>query len=61
MASRPRGTEQIVAILESVLARDPRHIGANHYYVHAVEASPHPERGLGAAERLKSSRRRQVT
>lgn len=47
------GTEQIVAILESVLARDPRHIGANHYYVHAVEASPHPEKGVGAAERLK--------
>jgi tetratricopeptide (TPR) repeat protein len=47
------GTEQIVAILESVLARDPRHIGANHYYVHALEASPHPEKGLGAAERLK--------
>jgi tetratricopeptide (TPR) repeat protein len=48
------GTEQIVAILESVLARDPRHIGANHYYVHAVEASPHPEKGVSAAERLKS-------
>jgi tetratricopeptide (TPR) repeat protein len=47
------GTEQIVAILESVLARDPRHIGANHYYVHAVEASPHPEKGVGAAEQLK--------
>jgi tetratricopeptide (TPR) repeat protein len=48
------GTEQIVAVLESVLARDPRHIGANHYYVHAVEASAHPEKGVGAAERLKS-------
>jgi tetratricopeptide (TPR) repeat protein len=48
------GTEQIVTILESVLARDPGHLGANHYYVHAVEASPHPEKGLGAAERLKS-------
>jgi tetratricopeptide (TPR) repeat protein len=48
------GTEQIVAILESVLARNPRHLGANHYYVHAVEASPHPEKGLGAADRLRS-------
>jgi tetratricopeptide (TPR) repeat protein len=48
------GTEQIVAILESVLARDPWHLGANHYYVHAVEASPHPEKGVDAAERLKS-------
>lgn len=48
------GTEQIVATLESVLARDPLHLGANHYYVHAVEASPHPEKGVGAAGRLKS-------
>jgi tetratricopeptide (TPR) repeat protein len=48
------GTQQIVTILESVLARDPRHIGANHYYVHAVEASPNPEKGLRAAEQLKS-------
>jgi tetratricopeptide (TPR) repeat protein len=47
------GTDHIVAMLESVLARDPRHLGANHYYVHAVEASPHPEKGLVAAERLE--------
>jgi hypothetical protein len=33
------GTEEIVAVLESVLRRDPNHIGANHYYVHATEAS----------------------
>ena len=43
-----------MATLESVLARNPRHIGANHYYVHAVEASPHPERGVIAADQLKS-------
>jgi hypothetical protein len=30
------GTEEIVAILEGVLAKDPRHPGANHYYIHAV-------------------------
>jgi tetratricopeptide (TPR) repeat protein len=47
------GTEQIIATLESVLARDPQHPGANHYLVHAVEASPHPEKGLAAAERVK--------
>jgi tetratricopeptide (TPR) repeat protein len=47
-------TERIVAILESVLARDPGHPGANHYLVHALEASPHPERALAAAERLKT-------
>src|SRR6266581_3371924 len=36
-------TEQIVSVLGSVLRRDPNHLGANHYYIHAVEASPHPE------------------
>jgi tetratricopeptide (TPR) repeat protein len=37
-----------------VLARAPRHIGANHYYIHLVEDSPTPERALSAAERLDS-------
>ncbi|HEX8184260.1 MAG TPA: tetratricopeptide repeat protein, partial [Blastocatellia bacterium] len=48
------GTMEIVATLESVLKRDPNHIGANHYYIHAVEASPAPERGLPSAFRLDS-------
>ena len=34
------------------MARDPEHPGANHYYIHAVEAAPHPERALSSAERL---------
>src|SRR5262249_8082018 len=33
------GTEEIVVTLETVLKRDPRHPGANHYYVHTIEAS----------------------
>src|SRR5262249_62324422 len=45
-------TEEIVRVLESVLKRDPRHIGANHYYIHTVEASPNPERALPSADRL---------
>lgn len=45
-------TEEIVTTLESVLARNPRHIGANHYYIHSMEASPQPERALPSAERL---------
>ncbi|TMB10405.1 MAG: hypothetical protein E6J71_26835 [Deltaproteobacteria bacterium] len=48
------GTEEITAVLESVLKRDPLHPGANHYYVHAVEASPHPERALPSAARLET-------
>lgn len=46
------GTEEIVSVLESVLRRDPDHIGAIHYYIHAVEASPHPERALAYVARL---------
>ena len=48
------GTEIIVATLESVLRRDPTHPGANHYYIHAVESSPHPERALDSAARVAS-------
>jgi tetratricopeptide (TPR) repeat protein len=45
-------TEEIVAVLESVLRRNPNHPGAIHYYIHAVEASLHPERALAHAPRL---------
>jgi tetratricopeptide (TPR) repeat protein len=45
-------TPELVAVLESVLKRRPDHPGANHYYIHAVEASPTPERALASAERL---------
>jgi tetratricopeptide (TPR) repeat protein len=46
------GTADIQARLESVLRRDPQHPGANHYYIHTMEASQHPEKALAAAERL---------
>jgi tetratricopeptide (TPR) repeat protein len=46
------GTPEIVAALERVLARSEYHPGANHYYIHAVEASREPARALGAADRL---------
>lgn len=45
-------TEDIVAALEQALAIDPNHPGACHYYIHAVESSPRPERALPCAERL---------
>jgi hypothetical protein len=48
------GTAEIVAVLESVLKRDPKHPGANHYYIHAVEASREPERALPSATRLET-------
>jgi tetratricopeptide (TPR) repeat protein len=46
------GTEEIVSTLESVIKRDPNHLGAIHYYIHAVEASPNPERALAGANKL---------
>src|ERR1700732_3456940 len=46
------GTEEIVATLESVIKRDPNHLGAIHYYIHSVEASSSPERALAGANRL---------
>ena len=46
------GTAEIVARLEGVLAKDPRHPGANHYYIHAIEASPRPDKAVASAERL---------
>lgn len=46
------GTDEIVATLESVLKRDPDHLGAIHYYIHAVEASNNPERALAGANKL---------
>ena len=51
--SQPKeGTLDLVAALESVLERNPDHIGAIHYYIHAVEASSKPERALPYARRL---------
>lgn len=44
-------TPDILATLESVIARDPEHEGALHYYIHAVEPVD-PERGLKAADTL---------
>ncbi len=46
-------TGEIVTTLERVLAQNPEHPGANHYYIHAVEASKTPERALPSAERLE--------
>jgi hypothetical protein len=53
--AKPKGAGgDIVATLERVLARNPDHAGAAHFYIHAVEASSKPEKGLAAARRLAS-------
>lgn len=46
------GTTELLTVLESVLKRNPNHPGANHLYIHAVESSPNPERGIASADRL---------
>jgi tetratricopeptide (TPR) repeat protein len=46
------GTDEILATLDAVLKLDVQHPFANHLYIHAVEASHHPERALPAADRL---------
>ncbi len=45
-------TPEIVATLEAILARSPRHPGANHMLIHAVEASSNPGQGTKSADRL---------
>jgi tetratricopeptide (TPR) repeat protein len=47
------GTEEILATLDAVLKLNLNHPFANHLYIHAVEASPHPERADAAADRLR--------
>jgi tetratricopeptide (TPR) repeat protein len=47
-------TGEILALLEAALQRSPRHPLANHLYIHAVEASPTPEKGLAAANLLRT-------
>ncbi|HXV43687.1 MAG TPA: hypothetical protein VEC96_11545, partial [Anaerolineae bacterium] len=47
-------TNEIVTTLESVLKLSPNHPGANHFYIHATEASQTPERAIPSAERLET-------
>ncbi len=46
-------TLEIIAALEAALARDPNNPGANHFYIHALEASLTPERAIASADRLR--------
>jgi tetratricopeptide (TPR) repeat protein len=48
------GTDEILATLEAVLKLNRKHPFANHLYIHAVEASPHPERATAAADHLRN-------
>jgi tetratricopeptide (TPR) repeat protein len=57
LSLRPRSAEQhaeLVAVLEQTLKRWPAHVGANHYYIHAIEGSRDPGRALPSAQRLET-------
>ena len=45
---------QIQSVLEKLLGRAPHHPGANHYYIHVMEASPYAEKATASADRLGS-------
>jgi tetratricopeptide (TPR) repeat protein len=46
------GQKEALAILQSVMKDEPENSAANHYWIHAVEASPKPEQALHSAEIL---------
>jgi tetratricopeptide (TPR) repeat protein len=48
------GTDEILATLDAVLKLNQNHPLANHLYIHAVEASPNPDRADAAADRLRN-------
>jgi tetratricopeptide (TPR) repeat protein len=48
------GTAEVVALLESVMQRDPNHPGALHLYIHLMEPTSTPEKAEAAADRLQT-------
>lgn len=52
---QPKGqTTEFVSVLENVIEKYPNHPGANHFYIHAVEASKNPDRAVPSADRLRT-------
>jgi tetratricopeptide (TPR) repeat protein len=49
-----KGTKESMEILQEVLKVAPNDSAANHYWIHAVEASAHPEQALRSATVLAS-------
>ncbi len=52
-SGEPKGrTEEFVGVIEEAIENHPQHPGANHFYIHAIEASAQPDRAVEAADRL---------
>jgi tetratricopeptide (TPR) repeat protein len=47
-----KGTKETLSMFQAILKEAPENSAANHYWIHAVEASPHPEQALHSAEIL---------
>ncbi|RED19015.1 Tetratricopeptide repeat-containing protein [Flavobacterium cutihirudinis] len=47
-------TPEIVKVLEGLMAKNPKHPGAHHFYIHAQEASATPEKALSSAKLLET-------
>lgn len=47
-------TPELLAILEHLMKTNPRHPGAHHFYIHALEASATPEKALLSAKLLET-------
>ncbi|MEX2141933.1 MAG: tetratricopeptide repeat protein [Pirellulales bacterium] len=51
----PKGnSKEIIAVLEQAMRLNPKHPGALHLYIHAMESSSQPRRAITAADRLRS-------
>jgi tetratricopeptide (TPR) repeat protein len=46
-------TPKILKVMEAVIEKNPHHIGVNHLYIHATEASRTPELALQSANNLR--------
>jgi tetratricopeptide (TPR) repeat protein len=46
------GTEELVQTLETAIAKNPDHVGLIHFYIHAMEAGPNPEKAIPYANKL---------
>ena len=49
-----KGQKEDIALIQQVLKVAPNDSAANHYWIHAVEASPHPEQAIQSAALLAS-------
>jgi len=43
-------TPELLEVFDQVFSIAPKHPGAHHFYIHAIEASSHPEKGLRSAQ-----------